>query len=116
MPILLCNFVEDKSYLHKIDQPTCQKIVQALVLSKLDYCNSLLIVTANYQLGKLQHILNMACRIVCNIKKYDSISPHLKRLHWLTIQERIIYKVATIIFKCLKGTATILQVASTSTA
>ena len=90
---------------HKIDQPTCQIIVQALVLSKLDYCNSLLIGTANYQLGKLQHIQNMACRIVCNIKKYDSITPHLKKLHWLKIQERIIYKVATIMFKCLKGTA-----------
>ena len=47
----------------------------------------------------------MACRIVCNIKKYYSITPHLKKLHWLKIQERIIYKVTTIMFKCLKGTA-----------
>ena len=47
----------------------------------------------------------MACRIVCNIKKYDSIMLHLKKLHWLKIQERVIYKVTTIIFKCLKGTA-----------
>ena len=93
------------SICHKIDQPTCQIIVQALVLSKLDYCNSLLIGTVNYQLGKLQHIQNVACRIVCNVKKYDSITPHLKKLHWLKIQERIIYKVATIMFKCLKGTA-----------
>ena len=90
---------------HKNNQPTCQIIVQALVPSKLDYCKSLLIGTANYQLGKLQHIQNMAYRIVCNIKKHDRITPHLKKLHWLKIQERIIYKVATIIFKCLKGTA-----------
>ena len=73
---------------HKIDQPTCQIIVQALVLSKLDYYNSLLIGTTNYHLGKLQHIQNMACRIVCNIKKYDSITLHLKKLHWLKIQEK----------------------------
>ena len=33
---------------HKIDQPTCQKVVQALFPSKLDYCNSILIGTANY--------------------------------------------------------------------
>ena len=90
---------------HKIDQTTCHIIVQVLVLSKLDYCNSLLIGTANYQLGKLQYIQNMACRIVGNIKKYDSITPHLKKLHLLKIQERIIYKVATIMFKCLMGTA-----------
>ena len=90
---------------HKIDQTTCQIIVQALVLSKLDYCNSLCIGTANYQLNKLQCIQNMACRIVCNIKKYDSITPHFKKLYWQKILERIIYKVATIMFKCLKGTA-----------
>ena len=106
----LCQFCyvtlwKIKAIWHKIDQPTCQIIVQALVLSKLDYCNSLLIGTINYQLGKLQCIQNIACRIVCNIKKYDTISPHLKKLHWLKIQERIMYKVATIMFKCPKGTA-----------
>ena len=76
---------------HKIDQPTCEIIVQALALSKLDYCSSLLVGIANYQLGKLQHIQNMACRIVCNIKKYDSITLHLKKPYSLMIQERIIY-------------------------
>ena len=106
----LCQFCyvtlqKIRPFWHKIDQATCWIIVQVLALSILDNCNSLLIGTANYQLGKLQHIQNMACRIVCNIKKYDSINQHLKRLHWLKIQERIIYKVATIMFKCLKETA-----------
>ena len=90
---------------HKIDQPTCQIIVQALILSQLDYHNSLLIGTTNYQLGKLQCIQNMAHRIVCNIKKCDSITPHLKKLHWLKIQEKIIYNITTLMLKCLKGTA-----------
>ena len=57
-----------------------------------------------FQLTSRQHIQNIACRIVCNIKKYDSITLHLKRLPWVKIQDRIIYKVATIMFKCLKGT------------
>ena len=48
----LCQFCyvtlqKIKAIWHKIDQPTCQIIVQALVLSKLDYCNSVLIGTTN---------------------------------------------------------------------
>ena len=44
-------------------------IIQALVVSKLDYCNLLLAGTAGYQLDKLQHIQNMACRVITNLNK-----------------------------------------------
>ena len=51
----------------KLDQDTTKTIIQALVMSKLDYCNSLLLGSADYQLNKIQRIQNMACRIVCNL-------------------------------------------------
>ena len=46
---------------HLIDKVTTKIFMQALVLSKLDYCNSLLIGTSKYNLDKLQRIHNMSC-------------------------------------------------------
>ena len=44
-----------------ITKRTAQLIMQGLVLSHMDYCNSLLTETTKYQLDKLQHIQNMGC-------------------------------------------------------
>ena len=38
----------------KLDRETTKYIIQALVISKLDYCNSLLLGSADYQLNKMQ--------------------------------------------------------------
>ena len=80
-------------------------VIQALVLSELDYCNSLLTGSPEYQLDKLQHIQNMACRIICNIWKHDHITLHLAYLIGLKIFNRITYKIDMIMFKCNQGTA-----------
>ena len=74
-------------------------------MSRLDYCDSGLLGSAEYQLDKLQQIQNMASGVVKELRKYDHISDHLKSLHWLKIRERIVYKVAVLVFKCKVGTA-----------
>ena len=79
--------------------------VQALVLSKLDYCNSLWLGSPEYQLDKLQCIQNMACRVIFQLRKHDDITHHLKSLHWLKIRERIAYKIASIICRCKNSQA-----------
>ena len=40
--------------IHKLDQKSCKIIIQAIIQSKLDYCNSLLLGTSEFQLHKLQ--------------------------------------------------------------
>ena len=80
-------------------------VVQALVLSKIDYCNSLLIGSAEYQIDKLQRIQNMACRVICGVRNFNSISCHLKDLHWLCNHECITYKICILMFKCYRGVA-----------
>ena len=42
-----------------LDYDTCNILVQALVLAKVDYCNSLLLGSSQYVLDKLQKIQNM---------------------------------------------------------
>ena len=80
-------------------------LVQALILSKLDYCNSLLLGIPKYNMAKLQRIQNMSCRMIYQLPKYSTISTYLAKLHWLKIQESIVYKVATIMFKCINNIA-----------
>ena len=83
-----------------LDSKTAQLIVQALVLTNIDNCNSLLAGSSRYQLNKLQQIQNMSCQIICNIRKHDHISSAMKNLHWLRILERIAYKLCLLVYKC----------------
>ena len=86
----------------RLDFETTKILVQALVLTKLDYCNSL---PAKYQLDKMQRIQNMACWINCNLSKFDHIRTCLADLHWLCIPQRINYKTACLVYKCQHGLA-----------
>jgi hypothetical protein len=80
-------------------------IIQSLVSSQLDYCNALLSGIPCYLIKKLQHVQNAAARVIFNLRKYDHISPALNRLHWLSVKNRIDFKVLLIVFKALHNKA-----------
>ena len=42
---------------------------------------------------------NSAARIVSNISRYTSITPVLKKLHWLPVEQRMMFKTATLVYK-----------------
>ena len=88
-----------------LDQETTKILVQALILSKLDYCNSLLLGTPQYNIAKLQRIQNMSCRMIYQLPKHSTINTYLAQLYWLKIQEQITYKVATIMYECINNIA-----------
>ena len=66
---------------------SCRLIINGLITSKLDYYDSFLAGTSNYQLRKPQAVQNMSCRIICALQKCDHISPHIQVLHWLKVKE-----------------------------
>ena len=84
----------------KLDFNTAKKVVQAVILSKLDYCNSLLAGTPECHLSWFQCVQNMACRVVCNLRKYDHVSASMYSLHWLKVRECITYKMAYLVHCC----------------
>ena len=83
----------------------CRTLVFGLVTSHLDYANALYIGLPDCDLAKLQHVQNAASKLVLNKSKYDSATQALKELHWLPIKFRIIYKILTLVYKSLKGSA-----------
>ena len=76
-------------------------LASALVLSRIDYGNIILAGLFKYQKNRLQSLINTAARLITGTRKYDHISPVLRDLHWLKIDERIDYKVLLLVFKCL---------------
>ena len=76
-------------------------VANALVSSRLDYCNSLFRSLSMFNLCKLQCIQNSAARIVSNTSRYTSITPVLKKLHYLPVELCSVFKTATLVYKFL---------------
>ena len=70
-------------------------LVCACVLSKLDYCNSLLSGCPLYFLRRLQNVQNSAAKLVFKSHKRNYVQL-LQALHWLPVQARVDYKLSTI--------------------
>ena len=82
-----------------------KSIVQAIIMSRLDYCNGLLYGTPAVHLGKLLRLQNAAARLVCTVSRYDHITPSLISLHWLPVTHGIEFKIAMLVYKCIYGVA-----------
>jgi len=55
--------------------------------------------------ARLQSVLHAAARLIYSKRKYEHITPLLRELHWLSVPERIQFKLAVLVFCCLHGTA-----------
>ncbi|GFS23555.1 reverse transcriptase-like protein [Elysia marginata] len=82
---------------------TSKILVHSLILNKLDYCNSLLLGLSIETMNRLQKMQNKATKLVTRAKARDHVQPILRELHWLPVKERICFKVAITVFKCLNG-------------
>jgi len=80
-------------------------LVRALVVSKVDYCNSVLAGLPVALLQRLQSVLNATARLVFSVRKSEHITPLLRQLHWLRVPERIQFWLSALTYRCLNGTA-----------
>ena len=80
-------------------------LVSTMVLSQLDYCNSLLIGATGKDIKPLERILNKAVRFIYFLNRRTHITPYLFKLHFLPIEYRIKFKVCLIGFKIKRKTA-----------
>jgi len=81
-------------------------LVNALVISRLGYCNSVLVGAYDIHLQQLQGVLNAAARLIAGGRKFDSISSTIRDvLHWLPIRQRVDFKLSVLMFNCLRNLA-----------
>ena len=76
----------------------------SLVLSCLDYCNSLSSRIPQQLIDKLQKVQKCSARLIFKTSKCTIVSPLFAKLHWLPIAQRIDYKISSLCYDVVSDT------------
>ncbi len=88
-----------------LTEHAAQLLVQALVISRLDYCNALLAGLPSHTIKPLQMIQNAAAWLVFNEPKRAHVTPLFVSLHWLPVAARIHFNTLMLAYKTTTGSA-----------
>ena len=81
------------------------QLIHALIITRLEFCNSILNNLPNNQIERLQRIQNQAARVLKRIPRRDYITSVMRELHWLKIHDIIIFKILFLKHKAVNNTA-----------
>lgn len=90
---------------NSFDSDTLSLIITALVINKLLYCSTVWSNTSSSNLKKLQSVQNFACRIITKTRKFDHITPALRQLNWLPIEQLLLFRDTIMAYKCVNNLA-----------
>ena len=76
-----------------LTSPATATLVSTFVLSRIDYCNSLLFGSTRDVISYLQPIQNFAARVILHLPLSSNITAHLKSLHLLPLRVRSTHKI-----------------------
>src|SRR6218665_3025152 len=79
-------------------------LVRAFIANRLDYCSSLYCGLPQVLLQPLNGVLRAAARMIGGVPKFGHISDYMRDvLHWLPVQQRIQYRISSIVWHCVLG-------------
>jgi len=76
-------------------------LIRALVVSKLDYCNSVLVGVTRTLQRRLQSVFNATARLVFSARRSEHVTPLLHDLHWLNVPEQIQFCLCALTYPAL---------------
>ena len=80
-------------------------LVHAFICCRLDNCNALLYGIADNQFQRLQSVQNAVARLITGSRRSEHITQVLCSLHWLPVRQRVTFKLAKLVHKCLNSQA-----------
>ena len=86
-----------------LTKPVAITLCNALVGSKIDYCNTLYYGINDKQIQRLQGVQNTLCRIVTRTHRFSSVTGPLMSLHWLPLKSCVQFKLGLITYKVYKN-------------
>ena len=86
-----------------LSQSVAARLVAAVVISRLDYCNSALTGLPADQIARLQRVQNNAERLVLKKRRRDHVTPLYKELHWLPVNFAVSTRLQFLLTAILKG-------------
>ena len=78
---------------------TKEHVINVLITSRIDYCNSRLCNTSANNISRLQRMNSAAARLILCRPRTDRTTPLLRKLHWLPVARRIQYKILLLSYK-----------------
>ena len=100
----MLNIQHIKNIRHLLTQDARETLVLGTVMSHLDYCNGILAGLPDMDIPRMQHVKNIAAKMVVQndtSMKDTSSKNMLAKLHWLPICRRIQHKILTLVHKCM---------------
>src|ERR1043165_5139814 len=87
-----------------LDETCLHILTQALVISRIDYCNSVLSGLPTSTLQPLTSVLHAAC-LIKGLGPRDHITQSHQELHWFPIRTRIAFKISLLMYHIHSGTS-----------
>jgi len=90
-----------RSIRRSVSNDVMQSLIVALVFSRLDCGSTTLAGFSKQLMDRLQSAQNAAARLIFKACR----QPLLRRLHWLRMPERVLFRLAVLVYRCLHGSA-----------
>ena len=103
--ISMFNILRLKSIRPFLTMEATKTLASGIILSHLDYANSLFSGLPKLDTGKLQKVQSVCAKVVAGKTKYDSVTDTLKSLHWLSVHLRTEFKVLSLVQQNVFGGA-----------
>jgi len=94
-----------RSIRRSVSNDEMQSLIVALVFSRFDYGSATLAGLRQQLIDKLQSVQNATARLIFKACCQDHIQPLLRRLRWLRMPERISFRLAVLVYRCLHVSA-----------